>query len=214
MYQCKYCGRYLKEAYNNCPGCGSNKFDKIRNFGTTKITKVPEGGYKINLDNYKKDNFAGILIIVVGIVFLSVSIFSLLSFGATSAIFNREIGFGFFGFFPFLINIPFVLIGFFILKAGINLNKKHKEKLKKIEQLAHNGILIKNLNYTVKPTGTILNGQPIYCIEVIYENERGSKIPLVSEGKYDGRLSRGDGTVDLLVDPNDTSNYFIDFEIY
>lgn len=214
MYQCKYCGRYLKEAYDNCPGCGSNKFDKISNFGTTKITKVPDGGYKINLNNYKKDNLAGILLMVMGTIFLSISVVTLLTFGSASLIFSSEIGFLSFGFLPFIIDIPFIIIGFFILKLGLNLNKKHKEKLRKVKNLAHNGILIKNLNYTVKKTGTIINGQPVYCIEVIYENANGTKIPLTSEGKYDGRLSRGDGTVDLLIDPNDTSNYFIDFEIY
>lgn len=81
-------------------------------------------------------------------------------------------------------------------------------------KLAETGTLIKNLPYKVKPTGTVINGNSIYCIEVIYELKNGTKIPFRSEGKYDGQLSRGDGTVDLLIDPNDHSNYFIDFEIY
>lgn len=48
----------------------------------------------------------------------------------------------------------------------------------------------------------------------MYELDNGTKIPLTSEGKYDGRLSREDGTVDLLINPTDHTNYFIDFEIY
>lgn len=214
MYKCKYCGRFLKESYNNCPGCGSNKFEKIRNFGTTKITKVPEGGYKINLNNYKKDNIAGIILIVMGIIFLSASGITMFVFGFVSSFFNNSTESFNFNFIPLLIDIPFFIVGFVILKFGLNLNKKHKEKIKKVKELSHKGILIKNLNYNVKPSGTIINGQPIYCIEVIYENDNGTKIPLTSEGKFDGRLSRNDGTVDLLIDPNDISNYFIDFEIY
>ena len=42
MFKCSYCGRYLKNQYDNCPGCGSNKFEKISNPGTIKITVIRE----------------------------------------------------------------------------------------------------------------------------------------------------------------------------
>lgn len=208
MYHCKYCGRYLKENYNNCPGCGANKFEKIKKHGTITINEVPNGGYKVNTKNIKKDNFAGIFLIIMGTIFICVGLpeifFVLLSLYFFELVVIPV-------FFLFLI---FPIVGAFLLYFGLKLTRRNKEKVRKIEQLAHTGVLIKNLTYTVKPTGTVINGNPIYCIEVIYENASGVKIPLVSEGKHDGRLSRGDGTVDLLIDPNDTSNYFIDFEIY
>ena len=54
---------------------------------------------------------------------------------------------------------------------------------------------------------------PVYCIKVLYDNN-GTEVPFVSNPKYSGKLGDIDGTADLLVDPNDFSNYYIDFEIY
>lgn len=51
-------------------------------------------------------------------------------------------------------------------------------------------------------------------MQVEYENASGQIIPLKSEAKYNNVLSDKDGTVDLLIDPNDYSNFFIDIEIY
>ena len=68
--------------------------------------------------------------------------------------------------------------------------------------------------YELVSSGAIINGQPIYCIQVEYENASGQKIPLKSESKYDNKISNKNGTADLLIDPNDYSNYFIDIEIY
>ena len=45
-------------------------------------------------------------------------------------------------------------------------------------------------------------------------NCAGKTLSLVSESKYLTTLGREDGLVDLLIDPDDYSNYFIDFEIY
>jgi hypothetical protein len=44
--------------------------------------------------------------------------------------------------------------------------------------------------------------------------EKGKTKCFESEPKYLTALGRDDGTVDLLLDPNDYNNYFIDFEIY
>ena len=212
MYQCKYCGRYLKSEYDNCPGCGSTHFQKVNNNGVMKITTVPQGGYKINYNNMKNDNLLGLLLIIMGFIFLSswFSIFIFVGFDIFSIIRTGESFGGIF----FIFEIPFIIVGVALLYFGMKINKKHKEKIKKLKQLTQIGVLIKNLPYDVKPTGTIINGRSIYCIEVMYELDNGTKIPLTSEGKYDGRLSRGDGTVDLLIDPTDHTNYFIDFEIY
>ena len=76
-------------------------------------------------------------------------------------------------------------------------------------------MLIKNLNYTIKPLDNQLKGpNTVYVIQVIYEIEKGKTKCFISEPKYLTALGRDDGTVDLLVDPNDYTNYFIDFEIY
>lgn len=193
MYKCKYCGRYLKNNYNNCPGCGSINFEKVNIFGVTKITQVPQGGYQIKTSNLKRSNFLGILFAFIGGIFTLMGLVMAFLMG-------------------FL--ILFSLFGLIFLVIGLWLIKMNNDKVKKVERLAFTGVLIKNLNYELKKTGNEVMGVPVYAIEVIYENETGVKIPLRSEPKYDGVLSRNDGTVDLLIDPNDISNYFIDFEIY
>ena len=68
--------------------------------------------------------------------------------------------------------------------------------------------------YQLVSSGTVINGKPIYCMQVEYENASGEKIPLQSEAKYNNKLSDKDGTADLLIDPDDYSNYYIDVEIY
>ena len=213
MYQCKYCNRYLKDNYINCPGCGSNSFQKITNPGIIKITEVPKGGYKVNTNNMKEFNFLGSALIFVGVFFSVGVIPEIIFFYSFSMIMKEETG-DIFGIMPVIIGFIFATIGFFLIYFGVKSNKKNKDKIKRVRKLAESGVLFKNLNYNLVPSGSYVNGNVIYCVEVIYENSRGIKIPLVSEPKYDGRLSRADGTVDLLIDENDTSNYFIDFEIY
>ena len=216
MYKCNYCGRYLKNEYESCPGCGSTHIEKLNDTGVLKITDVPEGGYKINLNNIKKDNLGGVVLTIMGVVFLVMSATSLISFIVTDVFINSQLEEGVFSIsiFSTLFDIPFIIVGILMLVGANKLKKKHKEKIEKIKYLSQHGVLIKNLQYHVKPTGTVINGRAIFCIEVMYKHENGTEIPLTSEGKFDGKLSREDGTVDLLIDPNDISNYFIDFEIY
>lgn len=212
MKKCDYCGRYFKEIHETCPGCGSTSFQNISNFGTIKITDVPQGGYKLDTDNFKSDKklfsifyYAGIVTIAMGIIFSIIPLlFSIVAtgndfFGITFALASISI--------CIVTGLPFILIG----KYGI---KKYKKNIEKLNILSQKGILIKNMPYEIKPTGTVVNNQRVYAIEVQYELDNGTKIPLRSEAKYDGILARPDGTVDLLIDPNDISNYFIDFEIY
>ena len=213
MRKCDYCGRYFKDMHEVCPGCGSAIFKSVHNFGTKKITEVPKGGYKLDNDNFKSDKkifsifyYVGIVIFVFGVV-TSLPFFTA---GAFIGDLGMEIGMmgGFMSLaIPGLIGAIFFLIG----RSGI---KKYKENMKKLKVLSQKGLLIKNMPYKVKPTGTVVNGKKIYAIEVQYELDNGTIIPLQSEAKYDGVLARPDGTVDLLIDPDDLTNYFIDFEIY
>ena len=84
-----------------------------------------------------------------------------------------------------------------------------------MKYLSKNGVLIKNLKYEIKPVKGSINGRKtVYTIRVIYEMEKGKTKCFDSEPKYLSALGRDDGTVDLLFDPKDPNNYFIDFEIY
>jgi len=94
------------------------------------------------------------------------------------------------------------------------MKKKAQENILRVKKLAMEGFLVKNMPYKLVSSGTVINNQLIYCIQVEYENPSGQKISLQSEPRYNNKLSDKNGTVDLLIDPNDYSNYYIDLEIY
>ena len=200
MFVCNYCGRHLKKEYSKCPACGSNSFKKIQNIGEFVIKTPPKDGYKVNLVNYKEHKKVEqtkiiFLAFVILIIALSVTLFIGLSIASLI---------------PLLVIALLVIL--FVLKK-ISLDAK--KATKKVEQLSKKGILIKNLKYETKTIATDeANGEFVYQIQVMYEIEKGKTLCFKSEPKYLTALGRDNGTVDLLVDPNDYSNYFVDFEIY
>jgi RNA polymerase subunit RPABC4/transcription elongation factor Spt4 len=216
MQICNYCGRNLKKEYDTCPGCGSTSFKKTNDFGEKVIKTPPKGGYIINTNNFKKSDKTGKIIILVGWVLLIFSIFTELPFIFGSLLAGQEdILFGLtFSITSLAATIPFIIISIVAIIIGKNMRKKAKENINRVEKLAKEGILVKNMPYELVSSGTIINGQPIYCIQVEYENASNQKIPLRSEAKYDNKIANKNGTADLLIDPNDYSNYFIDIEIY
>ena len=66
------------------------------------------------------------------------------------------------------------------------MKKKAKNNIARVKNLARSGVLIKNMPYELKNTGTIINGNPVFCIEVQYESKSGKMFPLRSEPKYSG----------------------------
>ncbi len=206
MYICNYCGRYLKKHYDNCPACGANTFKKVQSISEMVIDKPPEGGYKVNLDNLKleQNNSNFEIIILISIIIIS----SLLCL----PYFLFDFIFLFFIVITILIG---VVSGSFIILTFSKEKKESKKEIERIRKLAKNGILIKNLKYRVRPVaGNVPGYTTAFTIQVSYEIKDGKEECFESEVKYLSALGREDGTVDLLIDPNDYSNYFIDFEIY
>lgn len=213
MYICEYCGRYLKEKVDKCPGCGGSKFTKTQNIGEIVIKNPPKGGYKVNLVNFKEEKKAYTPLILIGVtIFISILFFSLSFF---------KIGKG-----NGVLGIPFILFGIFAIISGFiealailspagKMRHKSNKNMSKIKQLSQKGILIKNLRYSIKPVDNKIDGpNTVYYLSVVYEIEKGKTMNFKSEPKYLTALGRDNGTVDLLIDPNDYTNYFIDFEIY
>jgi hypothetical protein len=95
--------------------------------------------------------------------------------------------------------------GFFVIKQ--------RKCMKRAKYLAIHGKLIKNIPYTMKPTNTYLNGREIKKIAIDYTPPNGLTIHLTGNSRFDGKDYDEDGLVDLLIDPNDPNNYFIDFNI-
>ena len=218
MYQCNYCKRFLKEKYKNCPGCGSDSFSKVASF-TEKIIKTPPlGGYKVKVTNYKFQKKGLIIpIIIIGYIVVFFLIFDsiFISTGVNLTGNNGEVVFG----------LIFILFGIFALITPIRIiytigketrkeNRGINKNIDKVKKLSQHGILIKNLPYELVMDKKSRYTKPIYKIKVLYEIEKGRTLSLESEPKYLTTLGREDGTVDLLIDPDDYNNYFIDFEIY
>jgi len=212
MYQCNYCKRFLKEKYNNCPGCGSNSFSKVVSFTEKVIKTPPVGGYKVNLKNYTYEKRNSIIPKGIGIFMISfvfIFIFFFLS---------DVIDAGWFAI-PFVLFSIIALISVFkessiFFKLANKNDKNVNNNVDRMKYLSLNGILIKNLPYQLEKCKEYNYGKPIYRIKVLYEIEKGRTLSLKSEPKYLTSLGRENGLVDLLIDPNDYSNYYIDFEIY
>lgn len=106
-----------------------------------------------------------------------------------------------------------LLIPLVCIYAGIRQIIKTNDRVKRLNVLANTGVLVKNLQYTMEPTGVRINDREILAITVDYTLPTGSKIHLVGDPRYDRQQSDADGLVDLLIDPSDNSNFYIDFNI-
>ena len=216
MLVCNYCGRNLKNDYNTCPGCGSTIFQRISDFGEKVIKKPPEGGYIINVDNYEKSKkFANIFMWIGWGSLIFIIMFDLPFLLGGILVGQEDIIFGLtFSITSLAVTIPFVIVSIIFIFISKSMKKKAQENILRVKKLAMEGFLVKNMPYKLVSSGTVINNQPIYCIQVEYESPSGQKISLQSEPRYNNKLSDKNGTVDLLIDPNDYSNYYIDLEIY
>ena len=205
MHTCNYCGCVLKHDYEKCPNCGGSSFSNKSYLGEEIITTPPKDGYKINISNYKKTirncNIGALcgVLFMIGLIIL-LSPFILIGFAEPAM--------------SLVVAIP-LFIGIIIIVGIFSIKKATKKELKKALKLAHEGILIKNMPYEAIETGTMVAGHYYKCIQVKYKNSAGIEIPLYSETKYNMEdKMKVDDTADLLIDPDDYSNYFIDFEIF
>lgn len=201
MYICNYCNRVLKQEYEKCPGCGGSSFKTKAFLGETIIKEPPKGGYKINVGNYKKSLRTANIFVIIGVVLIIAPLIFLLPF--------LLLGFG-----EALLFAPFeAVIGIIMLCVALSSKRKIKKSMNKANKLAKVGMLVKGMQYKEINTGTFVGTKYYKCIEVKFKNSAGVEIPLYSETKYDADIKNPE-TVDLLIDPNDYSNYFIDYEIY
>ncbi len=216
MYRCEYCNRYLKKKYDKCPGCGGNKFNKIEGYEYKVIKEAPNGGYKIDFKNYnilkdysKVPKWIIIIILLSEIAFCLFFLYIIFEMSEENLLFRN------------IFSLCIILMGISIAIELIKMMKPYRKKEKEIdkninniEKLKTKGILIKNLPYELKIVDKKQIGKKIYCIHVIFEIEKGHTLSLKSEPRYLGTLGRENGTVDVLIDPEDYKNYYIDFEIY
>lgn len=217
MQVCNYCGRNFKNEYETCPGCGSTSFHRITTNDEMVIKTPPKGGYKVNLKNFEGRKKVSNVIKVVGFIFIIIiALFMLPFLGVGFLTMDVDRGFSLMWILTIISAFSiFVGVGIFLVIISKKSYKKTQDEMAKVENLSKNGILYKNIPYELVNTGYVMNGKTIYSMKIMYENKSGKKIPLVSDPKYNYNFSRNDsGRADLLIDPKDESNYYIDLEIY
>ena len=105
-----------------------------------------------------------------------------------------------------LLPLSFMTIG------GINIWKVFK-RLSDVKYLNKHGKLVKNLPYRLENSGITVNNirikRPIIC----YILPSGNVVVLHGDPRFDRKLRDADGCVDLVIDENNPTKYFIDFEI-
>ena len=204
MYQCIYCGNRTDDKNSPCKGCGSEEFKKYEEEKPTVITRVSQGGYtlKINYDELNKEQKKKLklffkMFIIVFILNIGVLIFARKYLGA-------------------YIKIPLIMVGSCALISLLImpklLNRYNVAKKSKYKYLANHGVLIKKLKYRVIHRDLSNHNYKICFLEVNYEDKDGNIIKLKSHPFYDDKFPSD--RVDLLIDPNDYTNYYIDFNIY
>lgn len=108
--------------------------------------------------------------------------------------------------------VGFLIAGVFIFLGLRNILKVAKQ-IKRVEELSKFGKLIKGLPYFLKNTGMSKFGKEIKVPVVSYTLPSGTVVDLEGDPRFDYKITDSDGCVDLLIDENNPSNYFIDFNI-
>ena len=109
--------------------------------------------------------------------------------------------------------IIFILIFGTILIYFVKQILKFNKRIKSLEKLNMTGRLIKGIPYRLIDTKNVVNGRKIYAPVITLKNSAGQTIELTGDPRFDGITSDKDNLVDLVIDPNDSKNYYIDFEI-
>ena len=112
----------------------------------------------------------------------------------------------FFSFFMSIFAFTFGGIGYYYLF-------KTYKKIRDIKYLNYNGTLVKKLPYSFEDTNMSVNGYNIRKLIVEYRLPNGTVVKLAGDGRFDHKECDEDGLVDILIDLNDPSKFFIDFEI-
>ena len=103
-------------------------------------------------------------------------------------------------------------LGILIAITGVKEILNYRREMKRFDYLERNGKLVRGLKYTVIVTRKT-SKRKILNVAVDYELESGSFVKLVANWRYYFLANKGRVDVDLLIDPNDLNNYYIDFDI-
>lgn len=111
--------------------------------------------------------------------------------------------------------IVFIFILFplvFLLIGGIGIANIFK-RMQLVKRLNQCGKLYKNIPYTLKPSGMSVNGVEIMKPVVEFKLPNGQLVTLSGDARHDRVHGDEDGYIDLVIDPDNYNNYFLDYNI-
>ena len=210
MEKCSYCGSIYNKHYETCPACGANSFiSEITEEGLMMDTP-PQDGYHLKLEDLRylgNDTqiitWLGIILVILGPL---INIPVMIIIKSNGGVSDTPISYIVFTFFMLIL----ILIGTGVVIYDNNRRNIRKIKLEKLKALSKKGRLIKNLPYEIVSSSY----EGAFNLRVNYFDPEGKLHTLESLPKTGLDPEEiTDKRVDLLVDPNDYTNYYIDFEI-
>lgn len=111
-----------------------------------------------------------------------------------------------------LLNLMLFIPGIFCLIGIIDIIRAIYKYIV-TKRLARCGVLVKGLPYSLTKSNTKVNGEALMYICTFYTFPNGKEKKLKSEPLSGKLLNYSDGLCDLLFDPNNYNNYFLDYEI-
>lgn len=202
MLKCNNCNRIYKKKYKLCPACNSTNFAELEN----------QNNIVLKYDEYisiKKKTANEIRIYIFSSVAIIGVITCIISFNPfISQMIKSYSRFGEYS--TFIYSFGLMMLNYF---NAIIYMKIKKKRISKLMDLAKKGVLVKNLNYEIV---SYKNKTNKYQIKISYMDELGAVKTLFSDVKKSTirGLNNLTETADILIDPNDDKNYYIDFEIY
>lgn len=128
-------------------------------------------------------------------------------------IFSLSLGFSVMPEFPKLLFYIFYILPItFFLIGAVNIVKIFN-RIDIVKHLNQSGQLYKNLPYKLMPSGSSINGREVMYPVAKFKLPSGEEIELKGDARFDYVDRDVDGYIDLVIDPNDYSKYFLDFNI-
>lgn len=158
--------------------------------------------YDIDLSKprYKRFLFAIMTVAGITLIGMSLSYYPIFDSKATTT--------------DFVAFLTFAPVSFGTLICGLSLFIYNHKKYRTLSILNKRGKLIKNLPYRIEQSGYRDDyGYDMPMIVVDCVMAKGNKVTLHGAPRRDLKVRDRDGKVDLVIDPKNPDNFYLDFEI-
>ena len=201
--RCSDCNQIIMGDDFICPKCGSRNIVMVKDDDRKKededlsfrIERVPVGGYEtINEDMRGLKFFIifGIFIFLFGFIFMSGPLFLFI------VELNKEEN-------DIIFHLPFILFGSIAVITGTSLVIVCGKKKSTLSHLSKNGVVLKNIPFTV------IKGSRLLKVKIEYKDEYGNNH--VFKGLLPSYMLISKDICDVFVDPNNYKKYFVRYNI-